>query len=31
VLSEAPAVLSDMLALLEANDKVHYDAMMKIV
>ncbi|MEM5316513.1 AAA family ATPase [Paraburkholderia sp. JHI869] len=31
VLSEAPAVLSDMLALLEANDKAHFDAMMKIV
>jgi len=30
VLSEAPAVLADMLALIEANDKGHYDAMMKI-
>lgn len=30
VLSESPAVLTDMLALIEANDKHHYDAMMKI-
>ncbi|WP_175692142.1 AAA family ATPase [Burkholderia ambifaria] len=30
VLSEAPAVLTDMLALIEENDKSHYDAMMKI-
>jgi wobble nucleotide-excising tRNase len=30
VLSEAPAVLADMLALIEANDKGHYEAMMKI-
>ena len=30
VLSEAPAVLTDMLALIEANDKGHYEAMMKI-
>ncbi|RQS50242.1 AAA family ATPase [Burkholderia sp. Bp8986] len=31
VLSEAPAVLTDLLALLQANDKQHYDAMMAIV
>ncbi|MEX3960477.1 hypothetical protein [Trinickia sp. EG282A] len=31
VLSEAPAVLTDLLALLRANDKQHYDAMMGIV
>jgi wobble nucleotide-excising tRNase len=30
VLSEAPAVLADMLALIEANDKGHYNAMMQI-
>ncbi|MFB9127108.1 hypothetical protein E2553_39990 [Paraburkholderia dipogonis] len=30
VLSEAPAVLADLLALIEANDKGHYDAMMKL-
>ena len=31
VLSEAPSVLSDLLALIETNDKPHYDAMVKIV
>ncbi|MEM5312332.1 AAA family ATPase [Paraburkholderia sp. JHI869] len=31
VLSEAPSVLSDLLALIEANDKPHYEAMAKIV
>ncbi|SKC83322.1 Wobble nucleotide-excising tRNase [Burkholderia sp. CF099] len=30
VLSEAPAVLADVLTLIEANDKNHYDAMLKI-
>lgn len=31
VLSKAPAVLTDLLALLRANDKQHYDAIMAIV
>uniref|UniRef100_E1TJ75 Protein CR006 P-loop domain-containing protein n=1 Tax=Burkholderia sp. (strain CCGE1003) TaxID=640512 RepID=E1TJ75_BURSG len=31
VLSEAPAVLTDLLALVRANDTQHYDAMMAIV
>jgi hypothetical protein len=31
ILSEAQAVLADMLALFEASDKGHYEAMMKIV
>ncbi|CAH2904734.1 MAG: unnamed protein product [uncultured Paraburkholderia sp.] len=31
VLSEAPAVLTDLLALVRANDAQHYDAMMAIV
>ncbi|UDM52011.1 hypothetical protein [Cupriavidus sp. MP-37] len=31
VLSEAPAVFTDLLGLIQANDKNHYDAMMKII
>ncbi|AQV96563.1 hypothetical protein BJN34_22105 [Cupriavidus necator] len=31
VLSEAPAVLTDLLGLIQANDKHHYEAMMKII
>lgn len=31
VLSEAPGVLTDLLELIQANDKNHYDAMMKII
>ncbi|QGS32351.1 ATP-binding protein [Cupriavidus metallidurans] len=31
VLSEAPAVLTDLLSLIQTNDKDHYEAMMKII
>ncbi len=31
VLSETPAVLTDLLGLIQANDKNHYEAMMKII
>ncbi|WP_284454511.1 ATP-binding protein [Cupriavidus campinensis] len=31
VLSEAPAVLTDLLGLIQTNDKDHYEAMMKII
>ncbi|GAB7545545.1 ATP-binding protein [Cupriavidus sp. 8B] len=31
VLSEAPAVLADLLGLIQTNDKNHYDAMMRII
>jgi wobble nucleotide-excising tRNase len=30
VLSEAPAILGDLLAIIKVNDEAHYDAMMKI-
>ncbi|SDC54096.1 Wobble nucleotide-excising tRNase [Cupriavidus sp. YR651] len=31
VLSEAPAVLTDLLGLIQTNDKDHFEAMMKII
>jgi len=30
VLSEAPAILGDLLSIIKVNDEAHYDAMMKI-